>query len=104
MKTNMKMHIHMHKHMITVMDVKMGMGMNTNIDLGTDMATDIHRYRHRHRHRAGTYTGWGSESWTKLFFFLQYIGLHVFLKLMVRLKSTGWCVLDSWLTIYSILT
>jgi hypothetical protein len=39
----------------------------------------------------------------KLFFF-QCIGLHVLLKLILGLKSTGWCGLNTWLTIYSILT
>ncbi len=48
-------------------------------------------------------TGWGSESWTKTFFF-QYIGLHVILKLILGLKSTVLCGLDPWLTIHSILT
>jgi hypothetical protein len=33
-----------------------------------------------------TSTGWGGQSWTKMFFLCT--GLHVFLKLMVALKST----------------
>ncbi len=36
--------------------------------------------------------------------FFHCIGLHVLLKLMIGLKSTGWCGLDPWLAIYSILT
>jgi hypothetical protein len=40
----------------------------------------------------------------KCFFFNVRIGLHVLLKFMLGMKSTGWCELDSWLTIYSILT
>jgi hypothetical protein len=48
-------------------------------------------------------TGWGGQSWTKMFFF-QYLGLHVLSTIMLGLKSTGWCGLAPWLTIYSILT
>jgi hypothetical protein len=44
-------------------------------------------------------TGWGGQSWTKMFFF-QYIGIHVLLKLMLGLKSTCWCLLDLRQTIY----
>jgi hypothetical protein len=34
--------------------------------------------------------------------FFQCTGPHVLLKLIVDLKSIGWCVLGCWLTIYSI--
>jgi hypothetical protein len=34
--------------------------------------------------------------------FFLCIGLHILLKLRVALKSTGWCVVGCWLTIYSI--
>ncbi len=47
--------------------------------------------------------GLGGQSWTKMVFF-QCIGLHVLLKFMLGVKSTGWCGLDPWLTISSILT
>jgi hypothetical protein len=49
------------------------------------------------------YTGWGGQLWTKMGFF-QSIGLHVVLKLMLGLKSTGWFGHDPWLTTHSILT
>jgi hypothetical protein len=49
------------------------------------------------------HTGWGCQSWTTTGFFLC-IGLHALLKLMLGLKSTGWCGLDPWLIIYSIFT
>ncbi len=67
-----------------------------------------------------TYTGWGNQLWTNIFFMfirggmypgrLKYIiyikfsciSLHVLFKLMVAVKSTGWCVLGGWLTIFSI--
>ncbi len=47
--------------------------------------------------------GWGGQSWTKMFC-LQCIGPHVFLKLLLGLKSTCWCVFACWLTIYSVQT
>jgi hypothetical protein len=37
-------------------------------------------------------------------FFFHCMGLHVSFKLMLGLKSTGWCGLDPWLNIYLILT
>ncbi len=36
--------------------------------------------------------------------FFQCKGSHVFLKLLLGLKSTGWCVLGCWQTIYSVQT
>ncbi len=36
--------------------------------------------------------------------FFHSIGLYILLRLMFGLKSTGWCGLDPWLTIHSILT
>ncbi len=36
--------------------------------------------------------------------FFHSIGLCILLRLRFGLKSTGWCGLDPWLTIYSILT
>ncbi len=45
-------------------------------------------------------TEWDGQSWTKMVIF-HCIGLHVSLKLMLGLKSTGCCVLGCWITIYS---
>ncbi len=36
--------------------------------------------------------------------FFHSIGLYILLRLMFGLKNTGWCGLDPWLTIHSILT
>jgi hypothetical protein len=37
-------------------------------------------------------------------FFFHFKGSHVLLKLLLGLKSSGWCVLGCWLTIYSVQT
>ncbi len=57
----------------------------------------IHVHRHAHGHEYERVEGVAVNHGLKPFF--QCIGLHVFLTLMLGLKSTGWCGLDPWLTI-----